>query len=223
VSRTRPAAMLFDLDGTLVDSAPDLAGAANDMRAARGLPAVPYERLRRMVGSGARGLVGEAFGAAPGDAGYDALRDEFLARYEARSTLETRVFDDMARVLDALDARALPWGIVTNKIERYTAAVVRDLGLAARARAIVCGDTTPHAKPHPAPLLEAARRIGVAPAACAYVGDDLRDVQAGRAAGMATIAAAWGYLGAGDGVEAWQADAVAQRPLDLLPFFAEGS
>jgi phosphoglycolate phosphatase len=223
VSGSRPTAILFDLDGTLVDSAPDLAGAANDMRAARGLPAVPYERLRRMVGSGARGLVGAAFGAAPGDAGYDALRDEFLARYEARSTLETRVFDDMARVLDALDARALPWGIVTNKIERYTGAIVRGLGLAARARAIVCGDTTPHAKPHPAPLLEAARRLGVAPAACTYVGDDLRDVQAGRAAGMATIVAGWGYLGAGEGVEAWQADAVAQHPLDLLPFFDSGT
>ena len=217
------AAVLFDLDGTLIDSAPDLAGAANEMRAARGLPPLPYESLRCVVGSGARGMVAAAFGALPGDAGYDDLRAEFLARYEARSTRETRLFDDMAPVLDALDAHALPWGIVTNKIERYTDAIVRHLGLAARARVVVSGDTTPHAKPHPAPLLEAARQLGVAAGGCAYVGDDLRDVQAGRAANMATIAAAWGYLGSGEGAGAWRADAVARCPLDLLPLFVAGS
>jgi 2-phosphoglycolate phosphatase len=217
--KLRPAAVLFDLDGTLIDSAPDLAGAANEMRAERGLPLLPYASLRCMVGSGARGMVAAAFGVQPGEAGYGALRDEFLARYEARSTRETRVFDDMLPVLDALDAHALPWGIVTNKIERYTGAIVRRLGLAARARVVVSGDTTSHAKPHPAPLLEAARRIGVAPAECMYVGDDLRDVQAGRAANMATIAAAWGYLGSGEGVDAWQADDVVVRPLDLLSLF----
>jgi 2-phosphoglycolate phosphatase len=219
----RPAAVLFDLDGTLIDSAPDLAGAANEMRIERGLPALPYASLRRMVGTGARGMVGAAFGVAPGEAGYDALREEFLARYEARSTRETRVFDDMRPVLDALDAQALPWGIVTNKIERYTGAIVRHLGLAARARAVVSGDTTPYAKPHPAPLLEAARRLGVAATACTYVGDDLRDVQAGRAANMATVAAAWGYLGSDGDATAWQADTVAPRPRDLLALFALGS
>ena len=217
------SAVLFDLDGTLIDSAPDLAGAANEMRLARGLPALPYGPLRAMVGSGARGMMAAAFDLRPGDAGYDELRDEFLTRYEARSTRETRVFDDMAAALDALDARELPWGIVTNKIERYTGPIVHALGLAQRARAVVGGDTTPHAKPHPAPLLEAARRMGATPAACVYVGDDLRDVQAGRAAGMATIAAAWGYLGDGEGVRSWQADAVAERPLDLLALLTAGS
>ena len=220
---TKPAAVLFDLDGTLVDSAPDLAGAANDMRAERGLAAVPYASLRRMVGTGARGMIGAAFGLAPGDAGFEALRDEFLARYEARSTRETRVFDDMLPVLDALDAHGLPWGIVTNKVERYTGPIVRHLGLAARAGAVVCGDTTPHAKPHPAPLVEAARRLGVAPAACVYVGDDLRDVQAGRAACMATVAAAWGYLGSDAAVTEWQADTVAERPGDLLALWLSTS
>ena len=209
------AAVLFDLDGTLIDSAPDLAGAANDMRLARGLPALPVERLRPLVGSGARGMVRAAFDLGPEDAGYDALREEFLARYEARSTRETHVFPDMAPLLDALDAARLPWGIVTNKIERYTLPLVRHLGLAKRAAAVVCGDTTAHAKPHPAPLLEAARRLAVAPAACVYVGDDLRDIVAGCAAGMGTIAAAWGYLGAGEAIERWQADAVIRRPAEL--------
>ena len=213
----RYTAVLFDLDGTLIDSAPDLAGAANEMRAARCVPALAYESLRCRVGSGARGMLAAAFGAAPGAAGYEALRDEFLARYEARLTRETRVFADVASVLDALDAHSVPWGIVTNKIERYSTPIVRCLGLAVRARVVVSGDSSPHAKPHPAPLLEAARCIGVAASACVYVGDDLRDVLAGRAANMATIAAGWGYLGEGASIADWNADAVAQRPIDLLP------
>jgi phosphoglycolate phosphatase len=208
--------LLFDLDGTLVDSAPDLAGAANDLRAAHGLPPLPYSALRPMVGSGARGMVGVAFGVAPGDDRFDGLKDAFLARYAERLLHETRVFAAMQPVLEALDAADLPWGIVTNKAMRFTAPLVDGLGLAQRARVVIAGDTTPHAKPHPAPLLEAARRIGVAAGACTYVGDDLRDMQAGRAAGMATLAAAWGYLGQGEPVEAWGADRVLSSPTDLL-------
>ena len=210
------SAVLFDLDGTLVDSAPDLAGAGNDMRRDRGLPELPFERLRPMVGSGARGMVGAAFGITPDDAAFPALRDEFLSRYESRLTRESRVFDAMLPVLDTLDAASVPWGIVTNKISRYTVPLVEALGLAARAAVVICGDTTPHAKPHPAPLLEAARRLGVTAARCVYVGDDLRDVQAGRAAGMRTIAVAWGYLGQGEPIGAWQADDVIDRPAQLL-------
>ena len=210
------SAVLFDLDGTLVDSAPDLAGAGNDMRRDRGLPELPFERLRPMVGSGARGMVGAAFGITPDDAAFPALRDEFLSRYESRLTRESRVFDAMLPVLDTLDAASVPWGIVTNKISRYTGPLVEALGLAARAAVVICGDTTPHAKPHPAPLLEAARRLGVTAARCVYVGDDLRDVQAGRAAGMRTIAVAWGYLGQGEPIGAWQADDVIDRPAQLL-------
>ena len=209
-------AVMFDLDGTLIDSAPDLAGAANDMRVARGLPLLPYAQLRPMVGSGARGMVGRAFGAVPGDAEFESLRDEFLARYEARMAQETRVFEAMVPVLDRLQSHRLPWGIVTNKAARFSEPLVVAMGLHERAATLVSGDTTPHAKPHPAPLIEAARRLGLAAADCIYVGDDLRDIQAGRAAGMATVAAAWGYLGEGESIEAWGADHVIQSPVDLL-------
>ncbi len=209
-------AVLFDLDGTLIDSAPDLAGAANDMRVARGLPLLPYARLRPMVGSGARGMVGRAFGAVPGDAEFESLRDEFLSRYEARMAQETRVFEAMAPVLEHLQLHRLPWGIVTNKATRFSEPLVAAMGLHERAATLVCGDTTPHAKPHPAPLIEAARRMSLAVADCIYVGDDLRDIQAGRAAGMATVAAAWGYLGEGESIEAWGADHVIQSPGELL-------
>jgi N-acetyl-D-muramate 6-phosphate phosphatase len=213
-------AVLFDLDGTLIDSAPDLAGAGNDMREARGMPALPFEHFRPMVGAGARGMVGLAFGVGPDDDGFAALRDEFLQRYEARMTRETHVFDAMAAVLDALRAQGRPWGIVTNKATRFTEPIVRALGLHDALGALVCGDTTPHAKPHPAPLLEAARLMAVPPQRCVYVGDDLRDVQAGRAAGMVTVVAGWGYLGSGEPVEAWGADHVAFTPIELLKLLA---
>jgi 2-phosphoglycolate phosphatase len=212
--------VLFDLDGTLVDSAPDLAGAANDLRVARGLPELPFGQLRPMVGSGARGMVGRAFGVGPGDAAFAELRDAFLALYEARLARLTAVFADVVPLLAALEADGLRWGIVTNKATRFTAPLVSALGLDVRAAAVVCGDTTPHAKPHPAPLLEAARRIGAPAQHCVYVGDDLRDVQAGRAAGMRTVAAAWGYLGEGETIDAWGADHVIAAPGELLTLLA---
>jgi phosphoglycolate phosphatase len=209
-------AVLFDLDGTLIDSAPDLAGAANELRAAHDLPPLPYAVLRPMVGAGARGMVGAAFGLGPDDARFMGLRDDFLARYERRMLRETQVFDAMRPVLQALAAADMPWGIVTNKAARFAEPVVRGLQLHTATATLVCGDTTPHAKPHPAPLYEAARRLGLAAADCVYVGDDLRDVQAGRAAGMPTLAAAWGYLGQGDAIEHWGADAVLPEPKALL-------
>jgi 2-phosphoglycolate phosphatase len=210
----RTRAVLFDLDGTLVDSAPDLAAAANAMRAARGMAPLPYERLRPLVGAGARGMVGTAFGVAPEHETFGELRDEFLARYAEVLLERTRVFAAMRPVIDRIETAGLPWGIVTNKATRFTAPVVSGLGL--RAAVVVCGDTTPHSKPHPAPLLEAARRLNEAPAHCVYIGDDLRDVLAGREAGMATLVAGWGYLGEAQAVDTWGADAVIDDPAQLL-------
>ena len=213
-------AVLFDLDGTLIDSAPDLAGTGNDMRVARGLPVLPLSHFRPMVGSGARGMVERALGVVPTDATYAECRDEFLARYEARMTRETRVFEGVPAVLGAFARHAMPWGIVTNKASRYSGPLVRSLAALDAAATLVCGDTTPHAKPHPAPLLEAARRLGVDPSRCLYVGDDLRDVQAGTAAGMATIAVRWGYLGLGPSIEAWSASRIIESPGELLKLLA---
>ncbi len=209
-------AVLFDLDGTLVDSAPDLAGAANALRSQHGLPALPYETLRPLVGTGARGMVGAAFGVAPGDAGFEALRDAFLDLYAQRLLQATTPFAGVSTLLAALGAAGLPWGIVTNKATRFAQPLVAGLPLLAATATLVAGDTTPHAKPHPAPLLEAARRLAVAPSDCLYVGDDHRDVLAGRAAGMATAAALWGYLGVGEPASAWGADLLLDQPGDLL-------
>ncbi len=161
-------------------------------------------------------MVGVAFGLAPGDDGYEALRDDFLARYERRLLRETTVFARVAPVLERLEALALPWGIVTNKALRYAEPLVQGLALHRRSAVLVGGDSTPHTKPHPAPLLEAARRLGVTAQRCVYIGDDPRDIRAGRAAGMATLAAAWGYLGDGEPIADWGADAVIEEPASLL-------
>lgn len=210
------AAVLFDLDGTLIDSAPDLAGAANALLAAQGRPLLAFEALRPHAGSGARGMLKAAFGLVPGDTRYDELRDAFLVHYEGRMLQQTTLYPAVLPVLAALDAQGLPWAIVTNKAMRFAEPSARALGLLPRARALVAGDSTPHTKPHPAPLLEAALRIGQDPARCVYVGDDPRDVRAGRAAGMATLAAAWGYLGVEAPPSAWGADQVLDHPAQLL-------
>jgi phosphoglycolate phosphatase len=188
-------AVLFDLDGTLADTAPDLAAATNQMRVARGLPPAPIERLRPVASAGARGLIGAAFGIGPDDREFAAMREEFLSNYEANLRIGTVLFPGIDALLDDLDARDVRWGIVTNKVARFTTPLVGLLELDKRAACVVSGDTTPHSKPHPAPLLHAAAALGVEPQHVVYVGDDLRDIQAGHAAGMPTIAAAYGYCG----------------------------
>ena len=208
--------VLFDLDGTLVDSAPDLAGAANELRQEHGHPALPYESLRPMVGAGARGMVGLAFGVKPGDTGYEDLKARFLALYAQRLLRSTTVFEGVWPLLDRLERHGLGWGIVTNKAYHLALAVSEGVGLHPRAGVLIGGDSTPFAKPHPEPLLEACRRLQADPATCAYVGDDLRDIQAGRAAGMVTLAAGWGYLGQGEPIHEWGADSLLEQPQGLL-------
>lgn len=209
-------AVLFDLDGTLIDSAQDLGAAAEKVRAVRGLPPLGLDAYRRMAGAGARGMLGIALGVTPDSPDYEALKHEFLANYEAAMTVHTRVFEGVSGVLAALTAQGLAWGIVTNKAERFTLPLVRSLPTLAPAAVLVGGDTTPFAKPHPAPLLEAASRLGLAPEQCIYVGDDERDVVAGRAAGMLTVAARYGYLGAAADTDAWGADFFMDAPVGLL-------
>ncbi|MEJ7685796.1 MAG: HAD-IA family hydrolase [Variovorax sp.] len=209
-------AVLFDLDGTLIDSAPDLGAAADQMRTDRGLPPLPLVRYRPMAGAGARGMLGVAFGVAPDEPEFAALREEFFLKYEARMLLNTQIFDGVAGLVEALCARDLRWGVVTNKSARFTDPLTRAMPLFATAGAIVSGDTTPFAKPHPEPLFEAARRLGVAPGRCVYVGDDERDIVAGRAAGMQTVAAAYGYMGAQADMTSWNADASIASPMALL-------
>lgn len=207
-------AVLFDLDGTLIDSAQDLARAANAMRADRGMAPLPFHQYRPHGGSGARGMLAQAFGLAPGVATYDEFKREFLDRYEGLMFDSTLPFDGVQAELDGLSGAGLRWGIVTNKAERFALPLVTALGLGAGT--VVGGDTTAHTKPHPAPLLEAARRLGVAPGECLYVGDDERDVIAGRAAGMVTAVAGWGYLGADARPNLWGADIELALPGELL-------
>jgi phosphoglycolate phosphatase len=209
-------AVLFDLDGTLIDSAPDLGAAADKMRVDRGLPSLPLDKYRPMAGAGARGMLGIAFGITPEHADFSAMREEFFRNYESCMTQRTYVFDGVAQLIAQLVAHEVPWGVVTNKSMRFTGPLTKGMPLFASARTVVGGDSTPHPKPHPAPLLEAARQVGVKPIECVYVGDDLRDVQAGRAAGMGTVAATYGYLGATD-VKEWGADVNIETPLALLP------
>ncbi|ABO53969.1 HAD-IA family hydrolase [Burkholderia vietnamiensis] len=212
---TQCDAVLFDLDGTLADTAPDLAAAVHKMQRVRGLPETPLDVLRPLASAGARGLLGGAFGIDPQTPGYDATRDEFLANYATDICVHTALFPGIGDVLDELDARRVRWGIVTNKVMRLTAPLADLLGLAARAACIVGGDTTPHSKPHPAPLLHAAAQLTLAPERIVYVGDDLRDIQAGTAAGMATVAAAYGYCGDGAAPADWQAQHLVDTTLQL--------
>lgn len=214
-----PRAILFDLDGTLADTAPDLAAAMNQLRVTRGLQPTPYELLRPVASAGARGLLGAAFDLKPGDEDYEELRIAFLDNYAAAIAVKSRLFDGVEELLQGLAESGLSWGIVTNKAARFTDMLVPRIGLH-RAGCVVSGDTTPHPKPHPEPLLEAARRLAVAPGECWYVGDDLRDIQAGQAAGMTTIAAAWGYCGLSEPV-VWGAHAIAESPLQVLDLIRE--
>ena len=205
--------MLFDFDGTLADTASDLARPLNRLRAARGLTDLPLERLRPFASSGARGLLEAGLGILPDHPEFNALREAFLQHYADEICVDTRLFPGIDALLAAIDARGLSWGIVTNKATHLAHRIVAALGLERRAACVVGGDTTPHLKPHPASLLHAANELGLAPADCVYLGDDKRDVDAARAAGMRSVAVEWGY---GARLQDWRADAIIARPMDLI-------
>lgn len=211
-------AVLFDLDGTLIDSAPDLGAAVDKMRVDRGLSSYPLEHYRHMAGAGARGMIGIAFGLTPEHPEFEAMKEEFFVNYENCMTERTRIFDGVVDMIAALRAKGLAWGVVTNKSSRFTDPLTSAMSLFSTAGAIVSGNTTPHAKPHPEPLFEAARRLSIDPGRCVYVGDDERDIVAGLAAGMGTIAATYGYLGQQTDISCWKADLHIDSPMDLLKF-----
>lgn len=215
----RPQAIFFDLDGTLVDTAPDLGGAANHVRATQGLPPLPLAAYRPVASAGARGLLGMALGITPGHADFPHHRDAFLAHYADHLADHSGLFEGFAETLAGFAAHGVRWGVMTNKPKRYTDTLMAALRLDGPACAIVSADEVPKAKPAPDGLWLACQRAGVQPAECWYVGDDRRDIEAGRAAGMRTIAAAWGYEGEHP-LATWAADVCCAHPTDLLKLIA---
>jgi phosphoglycolate phosphatase len=210
------AAVLFDLDGTYADTAPDMGAALNTLLARHGRPPLAAELIRPHVSSGARGLLGVGFGLTPDDPGYAGLRAEYLALYAADIHCHTRPFDGMEALIQRLADRGVAWGIVTNKPGWLTTPLLAAMNPLPAPACVVSGDTAARPKPHPDPLLHACRLLDMEPARCWYVGDDARDILAGRAAGMATLAAGWGYLGTDSHPREWGADGLAEHPLAVL-------
>jgi phosphoglycolate phosphatase len=211
----RAVALLLDLDGTLVDTAPDLAASLDALMRNEGREPLDYQEVRRFVSDGARGLIRLAFPDADEER-FEALKTALLAEYASRVAVDSHVFDGMREVLEACEQNELPWGVVTNKPSRFTVPLMDALGLADSAACIISGDTTKRAKPHPDPLLLAADELGLEPEACLYVGDAPRDVEAARAAEMPVVAAAWGYIHEDDDPRDWDADAVIDAPSQIL-------
>jgi phosphoglycolate phosphatase len=213
---SRPSSVLFDLDGTLVDTAPDMAFALNQLLAQQDKAPLPYDVIRPQVSNGARGLLGLGFGIDVPHPDYENLRRRFLELYQEDLCVHSRLFEGMEEVLQTLERCGVSWGIVTNKPGWLTTPLVKALGIHERAACVVSGDTCKEAKPDPMPLLHAANIVGMKAANCLYVGDAIRDVQAARAAGMPVVAAQYGYLEAGSDPTQWGADALASHPLEIL-------
>ena len=211
-------AVLFDLDGTFADTAPDLAAALNHVRGQCGQPPLPLEIVRPQASHGARGLLKLGFGIEPEAPDFAALRESFLDYYAAHICTHTRLFPEMAQLVETLEQRKLPWGIVTNKPHRFTIPLMQALGYAQRAACLISGDTCARAKPYPDPLFKASEIMGVAPANCLYLGDDLRDMEAAQAAGMRGIIARYGYIDGQASLDSWPADGDISAPLALLNY-----
>ena len=214
--------ILFDLDGTLVDTAPDLAHALNLQLIKHGKLPLAYQAIRPFSSHGSRGLVGFGFGISPKDDNFLAMRDEYLAIYESVFTRSPVLLPGMTDLLQAIETKGLKWGIVTNKPRRFTIPLVESMGmdLSKRAACIVSGDDAPQPKPSPATLLMACSQVGVKPENCMYVGDAERDIQAGKAAGMQTVVALFGYIDVSDKPHEWGADALIKLPKELLDIFS---
>ena len=209
-------AVLFDLDGTLADTAPDLGYALNLQLQRYGRAPLPIAAIRPHASAGSRGLLQLGFGIGPGDADFEAMRQEYLALYDENLCRATTLFPGVLELLTALEQTAVAWGIVTNKPHRYTVPLVEQLGLAGRAGCVVSGDTVPRSKPHPDSLFKASSDLGIAPGEAIYLGDDERDTQAALAAGMRSVIAGYGYLGEGNHPETWGAEAIIRHPAELL-------
>lgn len=216
--RSMPKAILFDLDGTLVDSSFDLGGAVDAMRIKRGLGALGVAKYREVCGAGARGLLKVAFDMTPEHELYESMKLEFFDVYQSMLTQQTQFFAEIPELIESLMSLGLHWGVVTNKMQRFTHPLTQNHPLFLKAKAVVSGDSTPHAKPHPEPLFEAARRIGLKPEECWYVGDDHRDMVAAKAANMVGVAALYGFIGSGAHFETWGSDLQINKPLELLNF-----
>lgn len=215
-SRTRlPEVALFDLDGTLLDSAPDMLATVNVMRERRGIAPMLLAQIRPVVSRGARAMAGTAFPEWNDEEIINAV-PEFLDIYAQELGKHCAPFDGIPELLDALEAQGSRWGIVTNKPEQLARDLMPMLGWDTRCGVLIGGDSLPERKPHPMPMFHAAKALGVAPEDCVYVGDDRRDIDAARAAGMPSIAALWGYRVAGDQPSAWGADVMVEQPIDLL-------
>jgi phosphoglycolate phosphatase len=215
-SATTPArGVLFDLDGTLLDTAPDMGATLNALLMEHGLPVLPHATIRPHVSRGSRALVTLGFGAAA-PAEHAPRIERFLTLYSQRLAVDTQPFEGVLPLLAALDSRGIGWGIVTNKPGWLAQPLLQTLNLLTRAKVLVCGDTLPQRKPSPAPLLHASEKLGLAPSACVFVGDAELDMQAARAAGMPGIGARYGYFQATDAPESWPTDGWIESPLDLL-------
>jgi N-acetyl-D-muramate 6-phosphate phosphatase len=208
-------AVFFDLDGTLVDTAPDLAYALNQVLQQEGKSPLPYERIRSVASHGSPGLLKLAFGIQPEDPRFAALQQRFIQIYQDNISRESRLFEGMEDIIGKLDDMRIAWGVITNKPAFLTIPLMTELALNSRAACIVSGDTTTNSKPHPAPMLHACKLVGVTPSNCLYIGDAERDIQAGQHADMYTIVACYGYLGTDDKPENWQADGMIHHPSEL--------
>jgi 2-phosphoglycolate phosphatase len=209
-------AILFDLDGTLIDTAPDMGGALNNLLREEGHQPLPLDTIRPLVSQGGLVLTRLGFADKVTEQEIEPLRQRFLQHYHAHVADESRLFDGYAEILDELEARSIPWGIVTNKPEWLTHPLLEQLDLAQRSGVVIGGDTLAQRKPHPLPLQIAAERLRVSCNNCIYVGDDERDIIAGKAASMKTLVAAYGYIEDAADIVAWDADGVVDLPYNLL-------